>query len=80
MFNFDGILFNAEQFGNLNYGYTGGHLGLTFDIVISGSIYANNGKIDQNELNDWPYISVGYYHTGSHESMENFRSEHPEWF
>lgn len=71
-FTFDGKTYNAEQFGNINYGYTGGFLGLLYNTLIDGSIYAANGDWKQ-DMHDWAYIAKGFIsQTGDTSQVNQF--------
>ena len=53
-----GKKFTPEQLGNMLYGYTGQALGLSTEMLITGSAYAAGG-VDKNEVLDWYYIQLG---------------------
>ena len=64
---FRGIVQTPEQLGNLTYGYIGATLGIPFEVLLAGSVYAAHtaGRLRDipqifNELENWFPIYRGY--------------------
>ena len=74
-----GRTYKADRFGNINYGYTGGSLGLSYSTLISGSVYAQdprNGKSKvESGMNDWLDIAKGFIgQTGKADEVNYFNA------
>ena len=57
---------NSENLGNFLYGCTGKHLGLSLDILLSGSEYAAFIYDSTDNEEDYDYIRSGYDYEEDH--------------
>ena len=62
---YEGVMMTPEELGNYTYGYLGKSYGIPLSHLYIGSycaaLFPTNKSDLENELNDWQYITMGFY-------------------